>query len=268
MLGMPFGDAEFRRVIVFMASWNFASNLAAPFITVYLLKQLGFGMGTATTLWIASQVANALTMYLWGRLSDRLSNKAILAVALPAYFGCLIALPFTAIPAMHALTVPLLYFIHIVMGAAAGGIALATGNLGLKLAPQGRGTAYLAAIGLAGAAAGGLAAIVGGALANWFETRELSLFVHYTSASAAHEIVVMHFRHWEFLFGVSFICGAYVMHALSHIREGVEHSERVVIQEFVAEASRSLAQLSPIDGLKDVLLIPLGRLRDRRLRPR
>jgi MFS family permease len=268
MLRMPFGDAQFRPVITFMASWNFASNLAAPFITVYLLKQLGFGMGTATTLWISSQLANALTMYLWGRLSDRLSNKAILAVALPAYFGCLIALPFTAIPTLHALTLPLLYLIHIVMGAASGGIALATGNLGLKLAPQGRGTAYLAAVGLSGAAAGGLAAITGGALANWFETRELAVFVHFTSASAAHELVVMHFRHWEFLFGVSFICGAYVLHALSRIEEGVEHSERVVIQEFVTEASRSLAQLSPVDGLKDVLLVPLGRLRDRRLRPR
>jgi len=268
MLGMPFGDAGFRRVIVFMGAWNFASNLAAPFITVYLLKQLAFGMATATTLWVSSQLANALTLYLWGRLSDRLSNKAILAVALPAYFGCLIALPCTAIPALHALTLPLLYVIHVVMGGASGGIALATGNLGLKLAPQGRGTAYLAAIGLAGAAAGGLAAIGGGALASWFETRELSLFVHFTTASAAHEVVVMHFRHWEFLFGVSFLCGAYVMHALSRIREGVEHSERVVIQEFVSEASRSFAQLSPIDGLKDVLLIPLGRLRDRRLRPR
>ncbi|MFN2644164.1 MAG: MFS transporter, partial [Burkholderiales bacterium] len=83
MLRMPFSDARFRPVILFMASWNFASNLAAPFITVYLLKQLGYGMGTATTLWISSQLANALTMYLWGRLSDRLSNKAILAVALP-----------------------------------------------------------------------------------------------------------------------------------------------------------------------------------------
>ena len=268
MLRTPFRDVEFRRVIVFMGSWNFASNLAAPFITVYLLKQLAYGMSTATTLWIASQAANALTMYLWGRLSDRLSNKAILAVALPAYFGCLIALPFTAIPTMHVFTLPLLYVIHVVMGAASGGIALATGNLGLKLAPQGRGTAYLGAVGLAGAAAGGVAAITGGALANWFETRELSVFVHFTSASAAHELIVLHFRHWEFLFGISFLCGGYVLHALSRIREGAEHSERVVIQEFVNEASRSLAQLSPIDGLKDVLLVPLGRLRDRRLRPR
>src|SRR5690242_14781260 len=53
MLPAPFLDPAFRRVIVFMASWNFASNLAAPFLTVYLLQQLGYGLGTVTTLWIA-----------------------------------------------------------------------------------------------------------------------------------------------------------------------------------------------------------------------
>jgi MFS family permease len=268
LLRAPVADAKFRRVIVFMTSWNFASNLAAPFLTVYLLQQMAYGMGTVTTLWIASQLANALTMYSWGRISDRLSNKAILAVALPAYFGCLVALPFTAIPHMHALTLPLLYFIHVVMGAASGGIALATGNLGLKLAPQGRGTNYLAVVGLAGAMASGLAALSGGALADWFASRELSVFVHLTSASAAHEVTVMSFRHWEFLFGISFVLGAYVLHALSRIDEGAEHSERAVIQEFVSEASRSLSQLSPIDGLKEAVIFPLGRLRDRRLRSR
>jgi MFS family permease len=268
MLRAPFQDGEFRRVIVFMSSWNFASNLAAPFITVYLLKQLGYGIGTVTTLWIASQVANALTMYLWGRLSDRLSNKAILAVALPAYLGCVVGLPFTAIPEVHALTLPLLYLIHVIMGTASGGIALATGNLGLKLAPQGRGTSYLAAVGLAGAAAGGLAALTGGALADWFESRELSVLVQWTAPGAAHQITLMNFRHWEFLFGLSFLCGWYVLHALSRIKEGREHSERVVIQQFVSEASRALAQVSPVDGLKDVLLFPLGRLRDRRLKAR
>jgi MFS family permease len=268
LLRAPVADAKFRRVIVFMSSWNFASNLAAPFLTVYLLQQMAYGMSTVTTLWIASQLANALTMYSWGRISDRLSNKAILAVALPAYFGCLMALPFSALPHLHALTLPLLYAIHLAMGAASGGIALATGNLGLKLAPQGRGTNYLAVVGLAGAMASGIAALAGGGLAQWFASRELSVFVHITSASAAHEVTVMSFRHWEFLFGISFVLGAYVLHALSRIDEGAEHSERAVIQEFVSEASRSLSQLSPIDGLKEAVLFPLGRLRDRRLRSR
>ena len=268
MLRAPFLDPAFRRVIIFMGSWNFASNLAAPFLTVYLLQQLGYGLGTVTTLWISSQVANALTMYLWGRLSDRLTNKAILAVAVPAYLGCLVAFPFSAIPEVHALTLPLLYVIHVIMGAASGGIGLATGNLGLKLAPQGRGTSFLAAVGLAGAAAGGLASLAGGALADWFSVRELNVLVHWASASESHQITVVKFQHWEFLFAISFLLGWYVLHALSRIDEGREHSERQVIQQFVMEASRSISQLSPIEGLKTVVLFPFGRLRDRRLKAR
>lgn len=65
LLRTPFLDHEFRGVIFFMASWNFASNVAAPFITVYLLRQLGYELGTVTMLWMAGQVATALTMYLW-----------------------------------------------------------------------------------------------------------------------------------------------------------------------------------------------------------
>jgi MFS family permease len=268
MVRAPFRDANFRRVIVFMASWNLASNIAAPFITVYLMRQMGYALGTVTTLWVTSQVANALTMYLWGRLSDRLSNKAILAVALPAYFGCLIALPFCAIPAAHALTLPLIYLIHFVMGAASGGIGLATGNLGLKLAPQGQGTAYLANVSLVGSLSGGTAAMVGGALADWFAARELALSLNWSSPSRSAELTVLQFRHWEFLFAVSFALGFYVMHALSRIKEGREHSERQVMQQFAAEAVRTLDQLSTIEGLRAAILFPFGRLAERRRQPR
>lgn len=268
MLRAPLFDPDFRSVVVFMGSWNFASNLAAPFLTVYLLKQMGFQLGTVTTLWIASQFANALTMFLWGRLSDRLSNKAILAVALPAYFGCLMALPFTALPKMHGLTLPLLYVIHVAMGAASGGIGLATGNLGLKMAKHGQATAYLASVSLVGSLAGGFAAMLGGALADWFSARQLSVIFEWVAPGDSHEVTVLSFRHLEFLFALSFALGAYVLHALSRIREGEEISERAVVQQFVQEAARSIIQLSPIEGLRTVILMPFGRLFERRLRPR
>src|SRR4051812_39793820 len=264
MMRSPFRDENFRRVIIFMASWNVASNIAAPFITVYLLRQMGYALGTVTTLWVTSQVANALTMYSWGRVSDRLSNKAILAVALPAYFSCLIALPFSSIPVQHALTLPIIYLIHFVMGAASGGIGLATGNLGLKLAPQGQGTAYLANVSLVGSLCGGAAAMAGGALADWFEARELAVFLNWSSSERSAGLTVLQFRHWEFLFALSFALGFYVLHALSRIREGREHSERQVIQEFAAEAVRGLDQLSPIEGLRAAILVPFGRLAERR----
>ena len=69
--------------------------------------------------------------------------------------------------------------LHVLMGAAGGGIGLATGNLGLKLAPRARGTAYLAAIGLVGAVCGGVAPLIGGALAQALSDRQLSLLVRW-----------------------------------------------------------------------------------------
>jgi len=118
---------EFRRVVVFMAWWNFASNLAAPFLTVYLLQQMGYGIGTVNDALDREPEANALTMYLWGRLSDRLSNKAILAVAAAGpYFGCSRALPFAALPHSTRLRCHCSISSMPSWGAASGGIALAT----------------------------------------------------------------------------------------------------------------------------------------------
>jgi MFS family permease len=268
MLCSPLADLNFRRLIIFMASWNFASNLAAPFLTVYLLKQQGYGLDLVTAMWATSQIANASTLFAWGKLSDRLSNKAILATALPAYFGCLIGLPFTAIPEQHVLTVPLLWFIHVAMGVASGGIGLATGNIGLKLAPQGRGTAYLASVSLAGSVAAGAAALLGGALATWFEARELTLNVGWSSSSETTGFVAMKFAHWEFLFALAFACGLYVLHALSRVEEGKEVSERAVIRDFALETGRTVEQVLSSAASSLGAVFPLAQVFERRKRPR
>ncbi|MDB5808672.1 MAG: hypothetical protein JWN94_794 [Betaproteobacteria bacterium] len=264
---LPFHDENFRKLLLFMGAWNVASNLALPFLPVYLMRQLGLTLGTVTTLWVVSQAANALTIYLWGRLSDRLSNKAVLAVALPIYFACLLGMVFTALPGMDGWTLPALYFVHIVMGAASGGIGLATGNIGLKLAPQGQGTPYLAAISLVGATAGGFAPIMGGALAEWFSTYKLSILVRWTSPLETSELTVLGFSHWEFLFAISAALGFYVMHTLSRIEEGEKISERAVMQELGLEAMRTVNNISSIAGLL-AIVSAFSRLLDRRARPR
>ena len=268
MIRAPFGDGNFRNVLVFMGAWNFASNLAAPFLAVYLMRQLGYGLDTVTALWMSSQAANALTLYLWGRISDRLSNKAILAVALPVWFASLVALPFAVLPAPHALSLPLLYLLHIVMGAAGGGIALATGNLGLKLAPQPHGTPFLATLSLVGSLAAGLAAIFGGLVAQWFAEHKLALTLHWSSPAGTADVTVLQFQHWEFLFALAALLGLYVLHALSRIREGEDISERIVVQEFLLEAGRTFDQLSSIESSPLAIMFPFGRLLDRRRKPR
>ncbi|MES2889428.1 MAG: MFS transporter [Pseudomonadota bacterium] len=262
-LKVPFHDPNFRHVLTLMGGWNLATNVAAPFLTVYLIQQLGYGLGTVTLLWVTSQTASAVTLYLWGRLSDRLSNKAILAVALPVYFVCTLGLVFTRVGAPYDLQLPLLYLVHLMMGAASGGIGLATGNLGLKLAPQGQGTAYLAAIGLVCALAGGLAPLAAGLVAHWLEARQLSVVVRWVSPFQSGEVSVLQFAHFEFLFAVSALLGLYVMHALSRIQEGTEISERRVMQEFALEALRTVNQVSSIGGALGAL-VPFERLSERR----
>jgi MFS family permease len=257
----PFRDANFRALLLFLGSWTVAANLAAPFITVYLMQQRGYAVGTVTSLWVTSQLANALTLYLWGRLSDRLSNKAVLAVALPVYFGCVLALCFADEPGGPRVQLAMLFVIHFLMGVATGGIALSTGNLGLKLAPHGQGTVYLAAIGLVSAISGGTAPIIAGALAEVFQASQLSAVVRFSSPTASREMAIVSFAHWEFLFAISAMAGLYVLHALSRVREGREVSERQVVQQFALEAFRSLNYLS---STALGTMFPFERLTERR----
>jgi MFS family permease len=262
-LRAPFQDPNFRRLLLFLGAWSVASNLAAPFLTVFLIRQLGYPLTVVTGLWVTSQIANALTLYVWGRLSDRLTNKAILAAALPVHFISMFVLVFGDAVQDPALRLALLVGIHVLMGVAGGGIGLATGNLGLKLAPSGRGTAYLAAIGVVSAIAGGATPIVAGSLAYTLEVSELSAVLRWVHSAEAREFTVVRFAHWEFLFALSALFGLYVMHALSRVREGREISEGVVIQEFALEAVRSVNSLSSLGGSVGAIFPFFGRLIER-----
>jgi MFS family permease len=263
-LAAPFKDRGFRHLLVMLGGWNFASNFAAPFLTVYLLQQLGYGMGTVTTLWVVSQVANAVTLYAWGRVSDRLSNKAVLSVALPVFFACTVALVFARAGAPYGLQLPLLVAFHLLMGVVGGGIGLATGNLGLKLAPAAEATSYLAAVGLVSSAAGGIAPLVAGALASSLASSEFQVVMRWLSNSSTREISVLRFAHYEFLFVIAAGLGLYVMHALSRVREGDEVSERQVVQELVLEARQTVDQVSSIGGLLSGLFV-FDRFSERRV---
>jgi MFS family permease len=262
-LWAPFEDANFRRLLIFLGAWAIASNMAVPFLTVFLLRQLGYPLTVVTGLWVVSQIANALTLYAWGRLSDRLSNKAILAAALPVHFLSMFVLVFSDAIPHPSLQLALLAAVHVLMGIAGGGIGLATGNLGLKLAPQGHGTAYLASIGIVTAMCGGVTPIVAGGLAHWFEVSELSAVVRWVHSARTQEFTVVRFAHWEFLFALSALFGLYVMHALSRVREGVEVAEREVIQDFAFEAWRGVNSLSSLGGTVGAIFPFFDRLFDR-----
>jgi MFS family permease len=261
MLGRPLRDTGFRKLILFLTSWSFSTNLAAPFITVYLLEQLHLGLGWVVVLWAVSQLANAMTVGLWGRLSDRMSNKAVLQTTAPALLVCLLLLPMAgALGPSPALLVA----IHVVMGVATGGTALASGNIALRLAPRGEGTAYMAAIGLCNAAAAGIAPLLGGLLADWFATRELSVAITWQTPGSEVAFTPVHLQHWEFFFVLAAATGLYALHALTMVEEGEGPAGRVLVRDLVLEAARGLRSLSSVAGLRIAGGFPFGRLAGRR----
>jgi Na+/melibiose symporter-like transporter len=98
LLLLPFRDENFRKPIAFMCSWNFAVNLAGPFVMVYMLKRLGLSMSFIIGLSIVGQVMNFLFLRVWGRYTDRFSNKSVLAISGPLFIRSILAWTFTTMP--------------------------------------------------------------------------------------------------------------------------------------------------------------------------
>jgi len=137
LLISPFKDENFRKLMAFMCSWNFAVNLAGPFFMVYMLRRLGLSMSWIIGLSIVSQVMNFAFLKIWGKFTDRFSNKSVIAICGPLFILSILAWTFTTMPEKYFLTIPLLILIHVVMGLSSAGVALASGNISLKLAPEG-----------------------------------------------------------------------------------------------------------------------------------
>jgi MFS family permease len=261
LLVRPFRDENFRRLMLFLGSWNFAVNLAAPFFTVYMLTRLGMDLTTVTVLTVLSQLANALVLREWGKIADRFSNKSVLSVCAPLFILCIFAWTFTTFPDRHAMTVPLLVGLHILTGVATAGVTLASTNIGLKLAPEGEATVYLASSSLVNSIAAGLAPVIGGLCADFFVNRELSLIIQWTAPGREVSVPALSVQHWDFFFVFATIIGAYSVHRLGLVREVGEVAERQVLNELLVDAKRTVRNLSSIAGLRAVTEFPMESLR-------
>ncbi|HEV7372885.1 MFS transporter [Arenibaculum sp.] len=260
LLAEPFRDANFRRLMLFLGSWSFAVNLASPFFTVYMLTRLGMGMAEVMPLVVFSQFVNMGFLRLWGRLSDGYGNKPVLALCGPLYILCFLGWTFTTLPEPHGLTLPLLYLLHALMGIATAGVTLASANIALKLSPQGKATAYLAMNGVISSLAAGIAPIVGGAFADFFAARELSLAVRWSAPGQALSFDALSLQHWDFFFLMACAIGFYSLHRLSLVREVGEATNRTLLRQVLVEARRGIYNVSSAAGLRWLAGIPAAEL--------
>ncbi len=263
----PLRDVNFSRLIVFLGSWNFAVNLAAPFFAVYLFKRLEYSVTMVTMLTILSQIANIMMLRQWGALADRFSNKSVLKVCAPLFIVCIFAWTFTTLPEKHVLTIPLLVVIHIFTGIATAGVSLSTNNIALKLAPRGRAASYLAVSSLVNNLAAGVAPVLGGLTVDFFINQELALMLEWSGRGADFVIEALSVKHWDFFFLFATLLGAYSIHRLALVEETGEVGERMVIDEVLMATRQTVRNLSSIAGLRALTEFPIELLR-RELRKR
>jgi MFS family permease len=251
----------------YLASWQFAVNLATPFFTVYFVRALGFGMGFVLVLTVLSQIANVAVVRGWGQLSDRFANTSVLTVATPLFILCIAGMAFAGEFADPTARAAYLIGLHIVMGAAGAGVGLAASNIVMKLSPAGAATSYMATNALVSAVAAGVAPIVGGWMADFFARRRLEFHLQWTSPSGVEELVGVAFTHWEFFFLLSALIGLYTLHRLSSIQETGAVERREVVQHIWSAARRTLRNVSSVAGLRLAVSFPGGELIKSRERP-
>lgn len=258
----PFQDGNFRRLMVFLGSWNFAVNLAAPFFTVYMLKRLHLSMGVIIAFSVLSQMVNVMFFHLWGRLADRFSNKSVLAEAGPMFIATFLLWPFTDLFENPLLVFATLLVIHALAGMSTAGVTLCTGNIALKLAPAGKSTAYLAVRSLTAGIAATLAPILGGVLGNWFEGEKLVLTLQWVSQPlhGTWTIPTLQLQGLDFLFLMAFFLGLYALHRLLAVEEEGAVEKGVVLAEFNGEVRRAVRDVSNVAGLRDLLFFPYSHL--------
>lgn len=250
----PLQDRNFRNLIFFLGSWNFAINLAAPFFTVYLLHRLEYSMSRVIFLTILSQTANFCFLRLWGKLADRFNYKSILSVCAPLLIFCILGWVLVTFPDPHPFTLAGLILLHLLMGISTAGTALSASNIALKFSPKGRAIAFLASSSIVSSAAAGLAPVLGGVAVDYLLPREISWSVPFSGILQGQTLTL---RHWDFLFLAAFLAGLLALYRLSRVEERGQVQERVIVQELFLEARRSLHNLSTAAGLRKATAFPL-----------
>ncbi len=266
-LATPLGDGNFRHLMKFLFLWGFASNLAVPFFTVYMLERLGLPLSAVIGFSVLAQLFNVVFLNVWGPLADRFGSKVVLSLSASLYLIVILGWTFTTMPERYFLTIPLLVLLHIFAGIAGAGVGLTVETIGLKLAPQGQSTAYLAGASLATSLGAALGPLVGGRFADFFSVRQLSISFSWIDPSRTIQFSAVHLTGFDFLFALAFVVGLLTLNSLTALKEQGEATRQEVLEALTAHTRELSRSVMGIPGLSFIAQFPYSRLRSVSLVP-
>jgi HEAT repeat protein/Na+/melibiose symporter-like transporter len=161
-IGRPFGDVQFRRVLIFLAVFTVGQSFAGNLFGAYARESLHLDFKVIQMTAVGMAVGNVLTARFWGFFSDRYGNKpcliilGILVGTNPIFW--LVTRPGASYNA------PLLIGGHVWMGVIWAGIALCQFNILLATADREDRANYLGAGMALMAIVGGVSPLIGASL--------------------------------------------------------------------------------------------------------
>ncbi|MGN6181323.1 MAG: MFS transporter [Mucilaginibacter sp.] len=230
LFSKPLKNRNYRNLLVFNSVWAFALNLATPFFAVFMMKTMHLPVAWIIGLGILSQLSSIVSIKLWGRYSDRFSNKNIISICAPLYITCILAFAFAAMPTNLHTMLLLLMLIHIFSGIATAGINLALSNIGIKLSPNNEAIAFITAKNMFVAFFSTLAPMIGGLIADFFVTHKLEWTIHFKSDHGVINLHLLTLQGWNYFFIIGGLLSLLSLRLLGKVKEtGEIHRKRMVI---------------------------------------
>jgi MFS family permease len=157
-------ESQFARFSVFFGLMSFSVALAGPFFTVYMLRDLHFSYLQFTATTAVSVLTQFLTLSMWGRLSDVVGNRLILALT-----G--FALPLLPLLWLFSTNFWYILVIQMVGGLSWAGFSLSGGNFVYDTVPPGKRARYGAMHSVLSSSGVFAGALLGGYLGTWLPAR-------------------------------------------------------------------------------------------------
>ncbi|MDZ4199831.1 MAG: MFS transporter, partial [Kiritimatiellia bacterium] len=79
MLSLPFRHPPFRKFLRFTSLWAVALGVASPFFAPHMFRNLGMTVSGVATYSILAGLCALFAQPLWGRISDRIGHRPVLA---------------------------------------------------------------------------------------------------------------------------------------------------------------------------------------------
>jgi MFS family permease len=222
-----------------------------------MMKSLELPLSYIIAFAIMGQIAGIFAIKLWGRNSDKFSNKTIIRIAAPLYILCILSWPFAAMAPSFLFTVLIVAFINILSGISTSGINLSLTNIGLKLAPKNESIVYLSAKNMVVAFFAALGPIAGGFLSDYFMNRSFMWNIEWNGPNGTSIVHLLELRNLSFLFIIGGILAFIALKTLSFINEEGEVSKDQAVAEMKTTLKKEFKSRLKKEAVLSMLYSPI-----------